>query len=1275
MTRRALVSQTRMPEPDHDRGSQRVDQLIDLLLDDAWSVTFLASEETEGWHAARLRDKGVAAFAGYGHAEEVIAAGHFDLALLAFWEPASRLLPLLREQSPDTRVIIDSIDLHFLRVARRRFGAEGSVDAGFGKGLVGELNTYAAADAVLAVSEKETALLRDLLGSDRIHHLPLVEDITRSDAGPSERSGLLFVGNFRHLPNGEAVEYLCRDVLTRLDGARLAEHPLTVVGNRLDATVRSHGTGLSGVQMVGWVPAIEPYLRRARVCVVPLLHGAGVKGKVIQSLMMGTPVVTTSIGAEGLDLVDGEHAFVADTPADFAGAIDRLLTDDDTWCRMADAGYEHVRASHDVGVAAERFREIVDDTLARESVVHTAPANFQHSRRRATAYRDTIGALRATVEQRTAPGAVVAVVSKGDPAAVDFEGRTGWHFPRAGDGKWAGFHPADSHAAVEHLEMLRTGGATHLVLPSTSFWWLHHYEDLARHLDHDHRRVHADDDVVIVEFRQPGPARTVETVAEGDRAEVLVLGRHQPDRSGPPPALVRALEVSRRFTVRQIWRPAGTDAPPLPRHDDRAEWIVAVDDAAIVPHGFLDDLLTRHHELGAQRSQPAHDQGPTAGPPATERVRGCVARRFASPTALPVLARRIDVAPDGPTTVLDELTVGLARDLPRTDTDAEHRVLDVIVEGPDGPATGVARSELAARHPRLSVLVSTFDRPDLLEACLAGFAEQTADDPFEVVVVDDGSPGSATTDVLARAADRLPLVQVRIAHAGRSAAKNLAAQLARGEVVLFFDDDDRPAPGLVAEHLAAHDQEPDEGTAILGYTGWAPELRVSPLMHYLTDVDRVLFAYGNLTDGQELDWRGFWEGRISCKRALLLRHGLHDQRLDYSIDVEMAWRLAPHGLRVRYRAGAESFMARPITLDDFCRRIEAKGRAQATIARLHPDPDVRTYAKVDGAAERWAACEPGFETEVAATRALESAVAGDDDAPDDDDARLAELHDRYRRIFGGLYDKGVCDIFGAPPAPRVTMPIPTGIGTNGNGRNGQDAAAPSELTVTIPVWSRTPELADMVVRTVDRIWEVARLRTEVIAVDNGSPHARPLRARVHRFDENRGVASAWNTGIALASAPVVAVLNSDCLVEPGWDEALHEAVSNGRRIAFPYTDHGDGQGFRQADQAGTAGWCFMLHTDLYCEIGPFDERFDPAYGEDTDYWHRAWEMGIELTPVPAARVSHARRTTASTDPHFEWLLQAHRYKYGWKHGVDPHRAPPYYNRPIVEYHGTSEVRR
>ena len=77
-------------------------------------------------------------------------------------------------------------------------------------------------------------------------------------------------------------------------------------------------------------------------------------------------------------------------------------------------------------------------------------------------------------------------------------------------------------------------------------------------------------------------------------------------------------------------------------------------------------------------------------------------------------------------------------------------------------------------------------------------------------------------------------------------------------------------------------------------------------MHYLTEVDLLLFSYPSFEPGERIDWRGFWEGRVSSKRSLHMRHGLHDQRLEYSIDVELAWRLREQGLEVIYHPAARS---------------------------------------------------------------------------------------------------------------------------------------------------------------------------------------------------------------------------------------------------------------------------------------------------------------------------------------------------------------------------------
>ncbi len=154
-------------------------------------------------------------------------------------------MPVVRRCWPPTRVVISSIDLHFVRDARRIFGAVGRGHRSFlldgydGDRFVRELNTYACADAVLAVSEKEAALVGDLTGDpDLASWVPVTQGEERSPVPFAERNGLLFVGNFQHGPNVEAVEFLCDEIIPRVDPRVLSDHPVLVVGNAPDDRVK-----------------------------------------------------------------------------------------------------------------------------------------------------------------------------------------------------------------------------------------------------------------------------------------------------------------------------------------------------------------------------------------------------------------------------------------------------------------------------------------------------------------------------------------------------------------------------------------------------------------------------------------------------------------------------------------------------------------------------------------------------------------------------------------------------------------------------------------------------------------------------------------------------------------------------------------------------------------------------------------------------------------------------------------------------------------------------
>src|SRR5262249_9368002 len=155
-----------------------------------------------------------------------------------------------------------------------------------------------------------------------------------------------------------------RDILPRLNPELLAGHPLSVIGSRISEKTRALGRGLPFVRILGWVPQLQPYLERTRVSVVPLLHGAGVNGKIVQSLISGARVLTTPIGAEGLDIRHDEHAVIADGPSELAAGLTRLLTNREDWHRIADLGYEHARTRHDPELLGRRFLEIVEDVLA-----------------------------------------------------------------------------------------------------------------------------------------------------------------------------------------------------------------------------------------------------------------------------------------------------------------------------------------------------------------------------------------------------------------------------------------------------------------------------------------------------------------------------------------------------------------------------------------------------------------------------------------------------------------------------------------------------------------------------------------------------------------------------------------------------------------------------------------------------------------------------------------------------------------------------------------------
>jgi hypothetical protein len=126
------------------------------------------------------------------------------------------------------------------------------------------------------------------------------------------------------------------------------------------------------------------------------------------------------------------------------------------------------------------------------------------------------------------PSKTVLMVSKGDENLLRLGSRTGWHFPRTDDGRYAGHYPADSEDAVRQLELLRDRGASYLVFPATSMWWLDHYPDLRRHLESRYTSLVRDEDTCEIYDLTGG--------SSGAGAELAVRSSQSAGGAQAPPA-------------------------------------------------------------------------------------------------------------------------------------------------------------------------------------------------------------------------------------------------------------------------------------------------------------------------------------------------------------------------------------------------------------------------------------------------------------------------------------------------------------------------------------------------------------------------------------------------------------------------------------------------------------------------------------------------------------------------------------------------------------------
>ncbi len=350
---RILVCDDHVPATDRDAGGARMFLILRSLLKLGRPLFISMSNLQEPEQEDRLRLAGVET-ASWTDYKRLIREGRFDVALLSRPDVAEPLLPVIKKNSPGTRIIFDTVDISFVRLGREsKLSGDKKIEkkADAYRRLEGRLAREC--DQVWCVTTEDQAALSPLAPDARFEIIPTIHPLQERGKEFAERRGAVFIGNYLHRPNEDATHYFVREILPLVQ-AECSGFKLFIVGDHAPPEIAAYAS--ENVIVTGYLPEVDEIFHNCRVFVAPLRFGSGMKGKIGQALSYGVPVVTTSIGAEGMELENGCQAIIADGAREFADAVVNLYQDANLWQRLSDNGVEHVRRNFTPEVVEEKIR-------------------------------------------------------------------------------------------------------------------------------------------------------------------------------------------------------------------------------------------------------------------------------------------------------------------------------------------------------------------------------------------------------------------------------------------------------------------------------------------------------------------------------------------------------------------------------------------------------------------------------------------------------------------------------------------------------------------------------------------------------------------------------------------------------------------------------------------------------------------------------------------------------------------------------------------------------
>ena len=341
------------PEPCSSGAGVRMMELINLFLEQQWQVTF-ASPSAETEHMVDLGAMGIKTLniaLNDSSFDTYISENSPDIVLFDRFMMEEQFGWRVEKYAPDALRMMELIDLHLLRDARHRLAkasqqVEQEVDLTtlYSEIAKREIASIYRSDLTLLISDYEMSLLmeRFSIPDNLLHLTPFMFDENHMpDPVPAfdQRADFIFIGNFRHAPNWDAVLWL-KQVIWPLIRTSLPEAELHIYGSYPPKKATELHKPAEGFHLLGWAPDALEVVKKARVMLAPLRYGAGIKGKLSDAMLAGTPCITTSVGAESMTGGLPWCGSIEDKPEAFARAAIAIYQNEELWRDAQQKGFD-----------------------------------------------------------------------------------------------------------------------------------------------------------------------------------------------------------------------------------------------------------------------------------------------------------------------------------------------------------------------------------------------------------------------------------------------------------------------------------------------------------------------------------------------------------------------------------------------------------------------------------------------------------------------------------------------------------------------------------------------------------------------------------------------------------------------------------------------------------------------------------------------------------------------------------------------------------------------